>query len=93
VDQPVGNDLCTAQVHGWETRLFVPYLWLWALTAPVPAALVFRKVRRRLQGRSRGRRGLCPSCGYDLRGTPHRCPECGVVAETSATPMRGADGV
>ncbi len=45
------------------------------LTAVIPCLWVDR-FRRRV---SRLRGGLCPSCGYDLRATPARCPECGTA--------------
>ena len=46
------------------------------LTLPVAFAGIWLWARPSLQERRR-RRGLCPRCGYDVRETPSRCPECG----------------
>lgn len=46
------------------------------VTAVLPVLWVVTAILRRRQERS----GLCPSCGYDLRATPDRCPECGTAA-------------
>jgi hypothetical protein len=29
------------------------------------------------------RHGLCPTCGYDINFTPHRCPYCDVLVRSS----------
>jgi hypothetical protein len=61
--------------------LYVPHWTLAAVSAlPAPLSLWLLRHRRR---RQRIRDGLCLKCGYDLRGTPDRCPECGTAADQS----------
>jgi hypothetical protein len=67
--------------HAAEARAyFVPYWALLLVAAVAPG--VFAWGHYRAHGRSR--RGLCAACGYDLRATPGRCPECGEEAGSSA---------
>jgi hypothetical protein len=53
-----------------------PYWFLCLVFACLPAWRAVAE-RRRLVRERRQRRGLCPRCGYDLRATPGKCPECG----------------
>jgi hypothetical protein len=64
-----------------DVRRFVVPCWFVAiLTLLLPATWMLT----RLTGRRRSSQNLCPNCGYDLRATPDRCPECGAIPQPRA---------
>jgi hypothetical protein len=61
-----------AEFQAWT----IPHWLLLIAATPIP---LFRLLHSRAS-RRRKLAGLCSTCGYDLRATPGRCPECGGVA-------------
>jgi hypothetical protein len=63
----LGPALCLAfEISGWRA-------WLVVGACPVVGWVVERRMSRRRRPRPKG---VCPRCGYDVRATPDRCPEC-----------------
>jgi hypothetical protein len=54
-----------------------------ALLLWLPAWRFSAAVRRRRRDRAGRAKLVCTECGYDLRATPDRCPECGTVLPPS----------
>jgi hypothetical protein len=63
-------------------NLTVPHWFATAFLALPPALWLAAFVRRR----RRVSAGRCQACGYDLRATPDRCPECGAVRPRGEPP-------
>lgn len=59
-----------SRIGGWRLRLCWPTLTFGLLAA----ALSIQTLRRRPSTTAH-----CPTCGYDCRATPDRCPECGTA--------------
>lgn len=69
-------------VETWSWEADVPYWQLFGPAMILPAFWVMLVARRHL---ARQREGYCGKCGYDLRASQDRCPECG-------TPFGGTTG-
>jgi hypothetical protein len=74
------------QGGGFYTREFACPDWL-----PASGALLWSTVciKRRIK-HTQPIAGQCHRCGYDLRATPNRCPECGTEPQTAlqTAPMK-----
>ena len=60
-------------------RVLILPLWIPTVLFGILPTIALVRIRRR---RRRRKLGLCVKCGYDLRGSANRCPECN-------TPMDG----
>jgi len=68
-------------------RCHIPY-WFLLLTFGCGGLPFVLRLRSRLRRRKRLRENRCLACGYDLRGSSQRCPECGEPAGESAPGTR-----
>lgn len=73
-----------ARAGGWLWDIGVPAWVLVLITTILPAVQIVSVARCRHRRRIAGQ---CKRCGYDLRATPNRCPECGTVPAAAPSPV------
>ncbi len=70
------DDTAVVYARRWRVPAWAVASALLVIGVP-PAGLLAHRLRRARLTAGRRRAGCCTACGYDLRATPGRCPECG----------------
>jgi hypothetical protein len=72
-----------------DLLLIVPF-YLIAIVTLIGSTPTLVSIRRWRRERRRRAVGRCRGCGYDLRASPERCPECGRLNDAARlTPSGG----
>jgi hypothetical protein len=73
----VGSGAESVTLQSESLKVRCPYWCALLISLMLPATALFRY----LLARRKAKLGYCSECGYDLRGTPDRCPECGTKCD------------
>jgi hypothetical protein len=84
---PAGPIVATAKPLPFIRIVSIDWWFFTVIGSLLPLARIASRVVKVRRSTRRRRAGLCPACGYDLRASPGRCPECGTTTpnQTAAT--------
>lgn len=82
------GQLFISKPMGWTESLRAAWVPHWLLVLAF-GAWPMRRIYLWERSRRRKKRGLCVSCGYDMRGGGEKCPECGrtIANSTGEAPV------